>query len=1526
MNNLTISLKKVFTTKTNVLFKYKGFLLFAFIIFFTGQIFGQVTGDYRSVSTGNWNDSSSWQRFDGTSWGTNSYPGSGVLANDVTIRSGHKINLNTDVNISFNSLIIGDETGATDVLEISADRFLNTTLIIIKSDGFIDWLPNTNYTFSLPVNTEIIIRVGGDLDTDGSNCSANRMIKIGTVKYAVCNNNSNNAEHSFQELIDAGGTANLVDTDNDGVLNYEDVDDDNDGIYDTVELANCSPTSPFITSTIFFENFGVAEGASYDSSFINYIYQPISGTYTSGEDVNDGEYTIYNDIQATASWASSHWQTVGDHTTGTGNMGIFNADSPGDEFYRRVLSVVDISVPIDLSFWAMNLDKDTAPGIATRLRPNITVNFEQNGIVVATFQTGDIDPYPDGDSNAWINYTGSFTPSTSDPISIVLVNNELPGGGNDLAIDDILVTQSFCDNDGNGIINSLETDSDGDGCTDANEAYGDANADGELTDNDGLGYYGTGNPAAINADGSVASASYQAPMDANGNSIDDYTEAGVSPVISSQPVDQAMNIGGSATFSTVSTGNTFQWQENTGSGWVNLSDGGNYSGSNTQNVTISNLTFAMISNDYRVIVTDVSFICDSGITSSSASFTIDYDWYEGAIDVTSIIGVGNYGCSTDEAYTTIGASPDRNAGSTWNNGGPLLNRWFKFTAPATGNIDIKIDIEASKGSQRRTQVALWESDGITEVSSDFYDYSNEDVEIGATGLTPGAIYYISVDTYSSSFDGTFTLCLSDGIGDYCNKVFASASTGNRNTLYELSGSTMTPVFTAPQLIGGLAISENGNAYYDNATFSTPPFFVFDGTVQTNTGATVNQLNVGEAADAAGNVYYVDTSKHLRRVNAGSTGVASDLGALIFDVGDAIGPSLSYGDMTFDGNGRLLMYSSVGGTGLTYLYVINFNTLTAKNLGNIGPNRATGVAFDGNGNLITTTGNGATVVSVDFSSITLDGTVIGTVSPRVYDLGSCAAPFFNPDLSALKSVENITQGQNPATLARAGDILEYTIVVSNTGNFTTNSATFEDAIPIATTYVTNSTTLNSNAVSDISGNMPYATAAQINSASQPSGVIVGGGGTATITFRVTVDSNVLLPSFISNKATITYPTVNVGVTTTQINDSNTIDTPTVNQAELSLTKTVDNSNVCVGDQVIFTLTLTNNGPIGINGNPKAEVTDLLPAGFTYVSDSGPGNYDSLTGIWTIPSILTTGGANTRIKTITAIVNATGPYVNNASITFSPEVDVDLSNNSDSVTVTVSSTPAPTGSAAQSFCSIDTPTVADLTATGTSIQWYAAATGGTALASGTPLVDGTNYYASQTVGGCESDTRFTVAVTVSNPAAPTGSASQSFCSVDSPTVADLTATGSGIQWYANATGGSALAATTALVDGTNYYASQTVSGCESDARFVVTVTEQPAPDAGTNGTLTVCEGTTPTNAELFAELGGSPDAGGSWTNAGFVYTYTVTATSPCTVDATSTVTVTESSPSTTAVITDVLISGGNNGAIDVTVAGGTAPYTY
>jgi hypothetical protein len=90
----------------------------------------------------------------------------------------------------------------------------------------------------------------------------------------------------------------------------------------------------------------------------------------------------------------------------------------------------------------------------------------------------------------------------------------------------------------------------------------------------------------------------------------------------------------------------------------------------------------------------------------------------------------------------------------------------------------------------------------------------------------------------------------------------------------------------------------------------------------------------------------------------------------------------------------------------------------------------------------------------------------------------------------------------------------------------------------------------------------------------------------------------------------------------------------------------------------------------------------------------------------------------------------------------------------------------------------------------------------------------------------------------PAAPTGAASQTFCA--GVTINQLSATGTAIQWYATATGGAPLATNTVLVNGSTYYATQTVNGLESTNRLAVTITLNTAPTvpSAINGSANFC----------------------------------------------------------------------------------------
>ena len=71
------------------------------------------------------------------------------------------------------------------------------------------------------------------------------------------------------------------------------------------------------------------------------------------------------------------------------------------------------------------------------------------------------------------------------------------------------------------------------------------------------------------------------------------------------------------------------------------------------------------------------------------------------------------------------------------------------------------------------------------------------------------------------------------------------------------------------------------------------------------------------------------------------------------------------------------------------------------------------------------------------------------------------------------------------------------------------------------------------------------------------------------------------------------------------------------ADLSVTGTVDNENPEIGDSVLTTFTVTNNGPEIATG---VTLSAPLPGGFTFVrSATNQGNYDAATGIWTVGTL-------------------------------------------------------------------------------------------------------------------------------------------------------------------------------------------------------------------------------------------------------------------------------------------------------------------
>lgn len=312
----------------------------------------------------------------------------------------------------------------------------------------------------------------------------------------------------------------------------------------------------------------------------------------------------------------------------------------------------------------------------------------------------------------------------------------------------------------------------------------------------------------------------------------------------------------------------------------------------------------------------------------------------------------------------------------------------------------------------------------------------------------------------------------------------------------------------------------------------------------------------------------------------------------------------------------------------------------------------------------------------------------------------------------------------------------------------------------------------------------------------------------------------------------------------------------------------NSPTCIGNTLNLTASGGTNyswtGPNGFTSsiqNPVINNAQTIHSGQYHCTITGTGGCDGtisttvtvgdntkpIPNQTTLPTI--TGDCNTTISTIpTATDNCAGiingtttdalSYALPGTYTINWKYD-DGNGNTETQqqSIVITTVALPTLTSPQTFCIQQNPTLNSIAITGQNIKWYDAQTLGNLLPSSTVLTNGSTYFVSQTINNCES-LRVPIAINIQNTPAPTGNTNQSFCSTQNATLNEIVISGSTLKWYSSPSSTVTLPNTTLLVNGSTYYATQTINGCESINRFAVTITLTTTLNA-TNYSKSFCD---------------------------------------------------------------------------------------
>lgn len=389
---------------------------------------------------------------------------------------------------------------------------------------------------------------GTSWEQDGGNAS------LGSAYTESLDFIGNTPYMSFKDVANGNGASvykyqPLPDFDEDGISDVNDVDKDNDGILDIHE---CLGTTQ-VTGE-YYGTFGTVGTSPYRKDLANtsglngYLYTPSSilaaGRYGVSSKAGNNSGASGRLHPNANLWPLS----MTGHTSGSDDDAFLavNASVIKGVFFSEQVTLLP-NTTYEYGAWAT--EANITP---TNTKVGVRVK-NASGVVIDSVNSSNL-------IYGWQKVSKTLNTGSETVFTVEVTNQTFGNSGNDFSIDDIFFSKlasNNCDSDGDGFVNSIDLDSDGDGCYDVSEAG--------HTDGNGDGILGSGTPI-VDVNGKVLNAGgYTSSSTAV---IDSTVIVGCfqPAAITSQPTNQSACAGEEITFEVGATGSdlSFQWKKSCG--------------------------------------------------------------------------------------------------------------------------------------------------------------------------------------------------------------------------------------------------------------------------------------------------------------------------------------------------------------------------------------------------------------------------------------------------------------------------------------------------------------------------------------------------------------------------------------------------------------------------------------------------------------------------------------------------------------------------------------------------------------------------------------------------------------------------------------------------------------------------------------------------------------------------------------------------------------------------------------------------